>query len=114
GVAAGQLRPLAGRGVGVAVRVVALGPGRCGAVTGEPPGLSRRTLGFRKTAGINPAARNCHLPIGEGTMAPREAVEARPRGTVEILDDAWRLAFADAPLLLSLSALFILPALVCL
>src|SRR5437899_3352064 len=47
-------------------------------------------------------------------MAPREAVEARPRSTVEILDDAWRTAFADAPLLLSLSALFILPALTCL
>src|SRR5207248_5617539 len=47
-------------------------------------------------------------------MAPRETVEARPRSTVEILDDAWRIAFADAPLLLSLSALFILPALVCL
>src|SRR5438445_11466556 len=45
-------------------------------------------------------------------MAPRETVEARPRSTVEILDDAWRIAFADAPLLLSLSALFILPALV--
>ncbi len=44
-------------------------------------------------------------------MAPRDTVAARPRGTIEILDDAWRVAFADLPLLLSLSALFILPAL---
>jgi hypothetical protein len=45
-------------------------------------------------------------------MAPREAVEARPRTTVEILDDAWRLFFADPVLLLALTALFQLPAVV--
>jgi hypothetical protein len=45
-------------------------------------------------------------------MAPREAVEARPRTTVEILDDAWRLFFADPVLLLALTALFSLPAIV--
>jgi hypothetical protein len=44
-------------------------------------------------------------------MPPRETVAPRPRGTVEILDDAWRIAFADLPLLLSLCALFVLPAL---
>jgi hypothetical protein len=45
-------------------------------------------------------------------MAPREAVEARPRTTVEILDDAWRLYFADPVLLLAMTALLQLPALV--
>jgi hypothetical protein len=44
-------------------------------------------------------------------MPPRDVVEARPRSTTEILDDAWRLYFADPPLLLALSALFVLPAL---
>lgn len=34
----------------------------------------------------------------------------RPRTTGEVLDDAWRLALADAPLLLALSALFAVPA----
>lgn len=34
----------------------------------------------------------------------------RPRTTGEVLDDAWRLALADAPLLLALSALFSVPA----
>jgi hypothetical protein len=43
-------------------------------------------------------------------MAPRETVEARPRRTVEILDDAWRIALAEPVLLLSLTALFQLPA----
>jgi hypothetical protein len=36
--------------------------------------------------------------------------EVRPRTTGEILDDAWRLYLADAPLLLTLSGLFIVPA----
>jgi hypothetical protein len=43
-------------------------------------------------------------------MAPREAVEARPRRTVEILDDAWRIYFADLSFLLALTFLFYLPA----
>lgn len=34
----------------------------------------------------------------------------RPRTTGEVLDDAWRLALADGPLLLALSALFSVPA----
>jgi hypothetical protein len=54
---------------------------------GEPPGGSRLTL------------------------ANEEAVEVRPRTTGEILDDAWRLALADAPLLLVLNGLFLVPAL---
>ncbi|HEY7424410.1 MAG TPA: DUF4129 domain-containing protein [Gemmataceae bacterium] len=37
-------------------------------------------------------------------------MEIRPRTTGEILDDAWRLALADAPLLLLLSMLFLVPA----
>jgi hypothetical protein len=37
-------------------------------------------------------------------------VEIRPRTTGEVLDDAWRLALADAPVLLLLSALFLVPA----
>ncbi len=37
-------------------------------------------------------------------------VEIRPRSTGEVLDDAWRLALADAPLLLLFSTLFLIPA----
>jgi hypothetical protein len=44
-------------------------------------------------------------------MVSREAAAARPRTTVEILDDAWRLFFADPVLLLSVAGLFQLPAL---
>jgi Domain of unknown function (DUF4129) len=47
-------------------------------------------------------------------MGPREAVEAHPRRTVEILDDAWRIYFADPQLLLALTALFYVPAATCL
>jgi hypothetical protein len=38
------------------------------------------------------------------------AVDLRPRSAGEVLDDAWRLALADAPLLLLFSALFLVPA----
>ena len=37
-------------------------------------------------------------------------MEIRPRSTGEVLDDAWRLALADAPLLLLFSTLFLIPA----
>jgi hypothetical protein len=37
-------------------------------------------------------------------------LDIRPRTTGEILDDAWRLYLADAPLLLALSGLFLVPA----
>jgi hypothetical protein len=37
-------------------------------------------------------------------------VEIRPRTTGEILDDAWRLALADAPLLLLFAVLFLIPS----
>src|SRR4051812_28687468 len=37
-------------------------------------------------------------------------VDLRPRTTGEVLDDAWRLALADAPLLLLLEGLFLVPA----
>jgi len=37
-------------------------------------------------------------------------LELRPRSTGEIVDDAWRMALADAPLLLTLSGLFTVPA----
>jgi hypothetical protein len=37
-------------------------------------------------------------------------VDLRPRSTGEILDDAWRLALADAPLLMLFAALFLVPA----
>jgi len=47
-------------------------------------------------------------------LAPRDAVEARPRRTVEILDDAWRIYFADPRLLLALTVLFYFPAATCL
>jgi hypothetical protein len=43
-------------------------------------------------------------------MPPQEAAAARPRSLVEILDDAWRLVLADAPLLLALVLLFWMPA----
>jgi hypothetical protein len=43
-------------------------------------------------------------------MAPAQALEIRPRTTGEILDDAWRLYFADAPRLLLLHGLFHVPA----
>jgi hypothetical protein len=44
-------------------------------------------------------------------MPPDDTLEIRPRTTGEVLDDAWRLALADAPLLLALSGLFAVPAL---
>lgn len=44
-------------------------------------------------------------------MASVQALEIRPRTTGEILDDAWRLYFADAPRLLLLHGLFYVPAL---
>jgi hypothetical protein len=37
-------------------------------------------------------------------------LDVRPRSTGEILDDAWRLVLADAPVLFALSSVFILPA----
>jgi hypothetical protein len=43
-------------------------------------------------------------------MAALAHQEARPRTTGEILDDAWRLYRADAPLLLAASGLFLVPA----
>jgi hypothetical protein len=43
-------------------------------------------------------------------MASDAPVDVRPRTTGEILDDAWRLYLADAPLLGCLSGLFIVPA----
>jgi hypothetical protein len=43
-----------------------------------------------------------------------DAANARPRETVELLDDAWRLYLADAPLLVALTFLFWLPAASCL
>jgi hypothetical protein len=44
-------------------------------------------------------------------MASDVIAEARPRTSGEILDDAWRLYFADAPPLLFLSGAFLAPAL---
>src|SRR5437660_1165946 len=44
-------------------------------------------------------------------MATAPQVEVRPRTTGEILDDAWRLYLADAPVLLALSGLFLVPGL---
>jgi hypothetical protein len=43
-------------------------------------------------------------------MALRDYVQARPRSTGEILDDAWRLYLGDLALLLALTGLFLLPA----
>jgi hypothetical protein len=43
-------------------------------------------------------------------MPVREYAEVRPRSLGEILDDGWRLYFADAPLLLALSGLSLVPA----
>jgi hypothetical protein len=43
-------------------------------------------------------------------MAENQAVDLRPRTVGEILDDAWRLALADAPVLLFFGALFLVPA----
>jgi hypothetical protein len=47
-------------------------------------------------------------------MPPRDVVEARPRTTAELLDDAWRIYRADVPLLLALSGVVFLPAAACL
>jgi hypothetical protein len=41
---------------------------------------------------------------------PEPAIDLRPRSTGEVLDDAWRLALADLPVLLALNALFLVPA----
>jgi hypothetical protein len=43
-------------------------------------------------------------------MATDATTNLRPRTAGEVLDDAWRLALADAPLLLALSGLFAVPA----
>src|SRR3984957_11717700 len=43
-------------------------------------------------------------------MAGEGAALVRPRTTGELLDDAWRLYFADAPMLLLLSGVFLAPA----
>jgi hypothetical protein len=43
-------------------------------------------------------------------MMETEAVDLRPRTSGEILDDAWRLALAEAPPLLFFSTLFLVPA----
>ncbi|HZT80045.1 MAG TPA: DUF4129 domain-containing protein [Gemmataceae bacterium] len=42
-------------------------------------------------------------------MASGNSVDLRPRTAGEILDDAWRLYFADLPVLLALSGLFLVP-----
>ena len=44
-------------------------------------------------------------------MASAHSLDIRPRRAGEILDDAWGLYLADAPLLLALSSLFLAPAL---
>jgi hypothetical protein len=43
-------------------------------------------------------------------MATDTTIDLRPRTAGEVLDDAWRLALAEAPLLLALSGLFAVPA----
>ena len=43
-------------------------------------------------------------------MASAHSLDIRPRRAGEILDDAWGLYLADAPLLLALSSLFLAPA----
>jgi hypothetical protein len=43
-------------------------------------------------------------------MAAQGAALVRPRTTGELLDDAWRLYFADAPVLLLFSGVFLAPA----
>jgi hypothetical protein len=43
-------------------------------------------------------------------MSAEAAAAIRPRTTGEILDDAWRLTIADAPFLLLLNGLFLVPA----
>lgn len=43
-------------------------------------------------------------------MPTDATIDLRPRTAGEVLDDAWRLALADAPPLLALSALFAVPA----
>jgi hypothetical protein len=43
-------------------------------------------------------------------MATNPTIDLRPRTAGEVLDDAWRLALAEAPLLLALSGLFAVPA----
>jgi hypothetical protein len=41
---------------------------------------------------------------------PKATIDLRPRTAGEVLDDAWRLALTEAPLLLALSGLFAVPA----
>jgi hypothetical protein len=45
-------------------------------------------------------------------MPTDPTIDLRPRTAGEVLDDAWRLALAEAPLLLALSGLFAVPAVV--
>src|SRR4051812_31881379 len=42
-------------------------------------------------------------------MTTDPTIDLRPRTAGEILDDAWRLALAEAPLLLALSGFFAVP-----
>jgi hypothetical protein len=43
-------------------------------------------------------------------MATVPTIDLRPRSAGEVLDDAWRLALAEAPLLLAMAGLFAVPA----
>src|ERR1700758_1196372 len=45
--------------------------------------------------------------MSDGTF--RSEIDVRPRTTGEIMDDAWRLYFADVPGLLLLSGIFYVP-----
>ncbi len=51
-----------------------------------------------------------HSPLATRHSEVEAAAVVRPRTTGELLDDAWRLYFADAPALLLLSGLFLAPA----
>src|SRR5438876_5905824 len=51
-------------------------------------------------------------PVNSIAMSSDVQVEIRPRTTGEVLDDAIRLSLAEAPVLLALSGLFLVPAFV--
>src|SRR5262249_11173447 len=62
--------------------------------------------GWHRDASPRVATRGLH----EGFMPTDAMIASRPRPAGEVLDDAWRLALADAPPLLALSGLFAVPA----
>ena len=94
----------AGRSRGPSARSGGLGAGRPGAVR---PGLAAALRRAAPAQGQHrKRLRIATSRVHEPSMSTNTPIDLRPRTPGEILDDAWRLALADAPLLLALSGLF--------